>query len=215
MSETDFKPHTAQVTQMWIDGSPQVRKTLEDAHAHYERVFQPLEDERAQPEGIAAMIHRKIDAQVRELMRLPGSRSVSCKKGCGACCHLVVRITAEEARLLRSWCASKGIWIDEGRLDRQAAASASVDAWAELPHADKRCVFLTKAETCGVYEHRPAACRKYMVKNDPADCDTEKRPGARTKIYVAWQAEVIYSASLAVFDSDPMAVALIKQRGET
>jgi len=206
----DFNPKSMAVAQMWVRGTPDTRKTIETMHAHYRDQFQPNADTTVNPEGVAATLHMKVDKGMRRLSQTPQWAGVSCKKGCSACCHLPVRITREEAILIRWHMRKHGMTVDEGRLERQSTVDAdSPKAWANLPPGDRKCVFLKQGQ-CSIYERRPMACRKYVVKNDPEFCDTEKHLGHEVAVLVDPEAEVIYSAALSVFDSDLMGAALLK-----
>jgi hypothetical protein len=60
-------------------------------------------------------------------------------------------------------------------------------------------VLLDDSGNCEVYEHRPTACRKYLVVDTPKWCDTVKHPGARVGILSSPGAEVIAVAALMAF----------------
>jgi Fe-S-cluster containining protein len=118
--------------------------------------------------------------------------AVSCRAGCGACCRQVVPISETEALYLAEL-------IEEMPSDRKAtilarfadAVSRIADAGLSeklrlesLATAEERrkvaqayfslgiaCPFLEN-ESCGIYDHRPLACREYLVTSPPANCAT-------------------------------------------
>lgn len=210
---TDFDPKSPQVTQMWMNATAKDRAAIEAAHAHYSAQFAPHVDTNDNPHGVGAGLQTKVEGMVRKQLReQPRGRDVSCKKGCSACCHLPVRITREEALLIRWHLGQTRTTIDEARLAQQAATGDDLAQWAALPKQVQRCVFL-KNGACSIYDRRPMACRKYMVVSPPEFCDTEKHPGHRVTIFAAPEAEIVYSAALSQFDSANMGAALLKWKG--
>ena len=101
---------------------------------------------------------------------------MTCRRVCSACCHLHVTITEPEAKLALLEAADAGWQIDIERA-RVRAQARSVEAWSELRDEQRACIFLTPAGLCAIYQHRPGACRKYMVVSPPAECDSIRRPG--------------------------------------
>lgn len=208
----DFDPKSHTVAQMWARGNAAQRKEIERMHAHYRAEFEPHADTTVNPEGVAAGLHAKVDRGMRNLSRTQQWSGVSCKKGCSACCYLPVRITREEALLIRWEMNRRNMTVDEGRLERQAAIDADEPReWSNLSRTDQKCVFLNNG-ACSIYERRPMACRKYVVKNDPEFCDTQKHLGHEVKILVDAESEIVYSAALSIFDSDLMGAALLKAK---
>jgi Fe-S-cluster containining protein len=181
-----------------------------DCFEHYRREWARIGSEAA--ENIAHTVHVLVDVRMQHMLATsPHGPEVKCRKGCAACCHLSVDISTPEAMLLWAVAKEDGIRVDEARLARQAQKE-SVDAWRDLPVEDKRCVFLGDDNTCKVYEHRPAACRKYLVKTDPDLCDMQKHPGGKVGIVFDAEAELIVSAALTVYGAGPMASMLLKAR---
>ncbi|MGE5756093.1 MAG: YkgJ family cysteine cluster protein [Planctomycetaceae bacterium] len=117
-------------------------------------------------------------------------RTISCRKGCGACCRQLVPISEVEARRIRDLveglpeprrAAIKARFeearrrLDEAGLleilrhpDRSSAArrhSLGMDYFA-LRIA---CPFLDE-ESCSIHRDRPVACREYLVTSPAAHC---------------------------------------------
>jgi Fe-S-cluster containining protein len=116
--------------------------------------------------------------------------AVSCRAGCGACCRQVVPISETEAIYLIDL-------IEEMPADRKATIlarfTAAVGRIAEAGLSEKlkmeslatpeerrkvaqtyfslgiACPFLEN-ESCSIHDHRPLACREYLVTSPPANC---------------------------------------------
>jgi Fe-S-cluster containining protein len=119
-------------------------------------------------------------------------QSISCQKGCAACCRMMVPVSAPEAFLLKDYVRtlpperqariaerlaqakslllSHGLWSrlrdmaeSEQPLNDEALDPINRDYYAlRMP-----CPFLEN-ELCSIYEERPAACRELLVTS-PAD----------------------------------------------
>lgn len=124
-------------------------------------------------------------------------RTVSCCKGCGACCRQMVPISETEARRMGEVVES----LPEPRRSTVRARFAEgrrrleeVGLLDDLLHRDRwdaagkrsiateyfrqgiACPFL-EAESCSIYEDRPIACREYLVTSPAEEC---ARPTAET-----------------------------------
>ena len=131
-------------------------------------------------------------------------RTVSCRKGCGACCRQVVPISEVEARRI-------GQLVEElpeprRRVIRARFAEAR-DRLAEaglLPKLENRegfedgefhsiglayfhlgipCPFL-EDESCSIHGARPISCREYLVTSPPANC-ADPKPGTIEQVELA------------------------------
>lgn len=115
---------------------------------------------------------RRLHELVEEEIRNDSSVKPTCLKGCSACCHLEVEITSHEAQLLASL-LDNGYAVDEARLKAQSERLPQDPKWKEgLRNEENRCVFLGSDKACGIYEHRPAMCRRHAVSSPPANCET-------------------------------------------
>lgn len=129
-------------------------------------------------------------------------KTISCRKGCAACCQrIMVPVSPPEAFALESMLQSlpedhrqriKGR-LQETRSRLQTAGllrllqelaesprQLSDEDWEPINRAYYAlrlpCIFLEN-DACSIYEHRPAACREYLVTSPPELCqDTEKNP---------------------------------------
>ena len=173
---------------------------------HYGSEFKRIEQGNDSP-SIAFTHHGLVDDGLADMMATdPNAARISCKRGCGACCHLHVSIDRHEAALLAGLMVKDALTIDRERLQRQSTRDA--DTWNTLADGDRRCVFLSDENECQVYEHRPTACRKYQVVSDPKWCDSVRFPGHRVKILIAPQAEIVSAAAQMTYATGSLAVEL-------
>jgi len=112
-------------------------------------------------------------------------KTVTCSKGCGACCRYLVPMAIPEAlalfEVVTALPAHKRVPI-VARFAAAArkviesppppptfgqAAGQSVGQWFQTLNLP--CAVLVDG-ICDVYPHRPIACREHMVTSDPADC---------------------------------------------
>ena len=122
------------------------------------------------------------------------ARTISCRKGCAACCRMLVPVSAPEAFALREYVEQlpadrrtlllnrvnetkarmkrEGLW---DRLTHVAEASRPVPD-EELDPINQSyyalripCPYL-KDEICSIYEARPAACRELLVTSPAELC---------------------------------------------
>lgn len=142
------------------------------------------------------------EAQALEQARLiEAGKTLSCQKGCAACCRMMVPLSAPEALALREFVRSlpaerqqrvseklaqtksvllsHGVWhrlLEMGETmqppDDEALEPVNRDYYAlRLP-----CPFL-EDEVCSIYEERPAACRELLVTSPAEWCqDLVKNP---------------------------------------
>lgn len=153
--------------------------------------------------AIVPLIRRVGDeAQSLEQARLTDSdKTVSCQKGCAACCRMMVPVSAPEAFALRELVRSLPIERQErllGRLDETRSILRSHGLWHRLLEISEAtevlddealepvnreyytlrtpCPFL-EDELCSIYEERPAACRELLVTSPATWCqDVVKNP---------------------------------------
>ncbi len=138
---------------------------------------------------------------LEEKQAAEAGKTVSCKKGCAACCRMLVPVSAPEAFALRDMIHA----LSEPR--RLATLNKIAEARARLEQADlltrltqvaeteqqlsdeeieplnreyyalrMSCPFL-EDEICTIHEHRPAACRELLVTSPAELCqDMTKNP---------------------------------------
>jgi Fe-S-cluster containining protein len=123
--------------------------------------------------------------------------TVSCTKGCGACCRQLVPISVTEARRLRELIDEmpeprrstirKRFESARERLEQAALLEKLLDP-ERISKDDARmlgleyfylgiaCPFLEE-ESCSIHENRPIACREYLVTSHAENCS---KPTAET-----------------------------------
>jgi Fe-S-cluster containining protein len=136
----------------------------------------------------AKAAHRLLNPAIEQSTVTP-----TCKKGCGACCHLEVEITTDEAELLAEEVRA-GFALDMTQLNNQASRERKAASWLRGVHPENRCVFLGQDQACQVYESRPSICRKHVVASDPQDCMVLDRQPQPILIPLA---EIALSAALS------------------
>jgi Fe-S-cluster containining protein len=106
--------------------------------------------------------------------------TVSCSKGCSACCRQVVPVSAPEAWMLADLVARMP---DELRLEvlsrfRSAAQTLQDNGMGKAPLLSEAvryfrlgipCPFLN-ADACGIYPYWPVVCHEYMVTSPAYMC---------------------------------------------
>lgn len=135
-------------------------------------------------------VQRLVDVEVAATSDI----KVSCHKGCGACCHLEVQITNDDAEVLRESLLN-GLKIDMDRLQELSQRRKNDPLWRAGAAPMNRCVFLGSDNACRTYENRPAVCRKLSVVSPAIDCATI---GAFPQPVMIPMAEIIISAALSI-----------------
>lgn len=138
---------------------------------------------------MAADVHA-IYAQVdRHIQSAPEFGDVTCKRGCAACCRMMMVVTYPEAVALVTRYPKE---VERARAALEAdlqvtieiaiAAGVAQNAPQMLdPSINERmcedwwqrqraCPFLSPDNDCTVYDARPLACRGYHVRNGPEVC---------------------------------------------
>ena len=205
-----FTPQTEAYVKMFQAAGERERGVLGEMHLHYEAEVRRMVSEGHEPWNIAHTLNLVIDRSVADTLKTKNGRKVQCSRGCAACCKLHVSITREEAALLLVAIEQKAVRVDWAKLERQSAHG--LPTWNQQSPADRRCVFLNDREECSVYEHRPSACRKYMVASDPKRCNTIKFPGGQVSSVVPVEGEAVASAMLTVLEWGSMPRMLLAAR---
>ena len=147
---------------------------------------------------------RSLGEQAQELevaRTIESGKSISCQKGCAACCRIMIPVSppeafalvdvvktlpdAHRARIRQKLDDTRSRLKDAGLLPilRDLAESTRQRTDEELDMINRvyyalrlPCIFL-EDEMCSIYEHRPAGCRGHLVSSPPELCqDTEKNP---------------------------------------
>jgi len=147
---------------------------------------------------------RSLGEQAQELevaRTIEAGKSISCQKGCAACCRIMIPVSppeafalvdvvkslpdAHRARIQQKLADTQSRLQDAGLLPtlRDMAESTRQQTDEELDMINRiyyalrlPCIFL-EDEMCSIYDHRPAGCRGHLVSSPPELCqDTEKNP---------------------------------------
>jgi Fe-S-cluster containining protein len=123
--------------------------------------------------------------------------TISCRKGCGACCRQLVPISEPEAHQIAKLIAGLSPDRRAATLDRFARARQTLETAGLLNklrhpetctddelrplalqyfHLGIACPFLEE-EACSIHAERPIACREYLVTSPAANC---KQPTPET-----------------------------------
>jgi len=197
---------TPALLQLIAKANPAQREYLQDMRDHYLAQFRASNSMLFDRKGVAAGTHDAMDNCIDVMKRTDkNAKRIACRKGCAHCCHIPVDITRDEALLLKAAAADAGIAIDRDLLRRQAEGE-----WKSKPLEERRCVFLTAENACGVHDHRPNSCRKYHVLDDPKQCDTVKFYGRDVAMLVSIEGECLQAAAFTAFRSGSMASMLLE-----
>ncbi len=132
-------------------------------------------------------------ALIDEQVEMNSHIKTSCQKGCGACCHLEVEITEDDADLLAYSIRNQNLVIDEKRLQELAQRTRLDKKWSEGAVSSNRCILLGADNACSNYANRPSVCRKHSVTTPAANCSTL---GASPVPLLIPMNEIILSAAL-------------------
>ncbi len=116
--------------------------------------------------GLATAVvrfHRRLDEVIAQSIAVHAV-PVACEAGCSACCHMPVHVKPYEAFALADWMrqnlGAERIAAMRARA-RENAGRTEAMGWEARTRTTIRCALLSEDGTCGVYEARPAQCRKF------------------------------------------------------
>lgn len=134
------------------------------------------------------------------------SAEVTCfkaPKGCSFCCYINCDILPAEGSLILEYLEDHPeVEVAWDRMAKQVAPPNTHKYPDSLPYADRRCAFLQKDNTCGIYEARPISCRVHHVKSPVEACNTEDNSRKQTIEYHSLEIEVIKSLLLMLFSKN-------------
>ncbi|QLY24725.1 YkgJ family cysteine cluster protein [Bdellovibrio sp. KM01] len=151
---------------------------------------------------------RKVHALINEQEQQSSHIKTTCQKGCGACCHLEVEITRDDAIILAN-SLKDGLELDVARLRELSLRERLDSAWAQGWVVSNRCVFLGPDNACRNYENRPSVCRKHSVVSPVIEC---QKWGGKPVPKVMPMAEIIMSAAANQTDNDFASLPKMLQR---
>ncbi len=154
--------------------------------------------------------------------------TISCKKGCGACCQrIMVPVSPPEAfalvrmlknlpreqreriehRLkdLRAKLQMAGLlpWLQELAESSLQKSDVDIDPINRAYYALRLpCIFLEN-DACSIYDHRPAACREYLVTS-PADLCEDIEKNKVKEMHIPLRASTVLSMLWADLTGGPV-----------
>jgi len=184
-------------------GREQARQAVEKEAARI--LEQPSGSERAQA------LHRRLDEAIQTFLaqRPDLTGAIRCGKGCSHCCRVFVGTTRDEAQLLAADVREGRVSFDSGRMEIQRHWTSAED-FATHPREEAACIFLQGDGSCGVYAHRPAACRALLVASDPEFCRQAERSSQVLAIInprAEWLVSAARTADAAERGSEPNLLA--------
>ena len=151
---------------------------------------------------------KKVHALIEEQEQLSSHIKTSCQRGCGACCHLEVEITLDDAIVLAK-SLEDGVDIDRAQL-RSLSVRERLDAvWTRGVVSSNRCVFLGVDNACRNYKNRPTVCRKHSVISPAIECE---KVGGQPVPKLIPMAEIIMSAAINLPDNQYGSLAKMLQK---
>ncbi|GIM27362.1 hypothetical protein CPJCM30710_00280 [Clostridium polyendosporum] len=127
------------------------------------------------------VIYEKVDKGLNQF-----SGYAPCQKGCGTCCSLYLECTPIEAELIRRYVKDN---FSQEEIDNiilrlkcmneqfEQIIKSSGENKEEIikKYLDRKqpCIFLTKENSCGLYEVRPLVCRSFIVFSAAENCKGE------------------------------------------
>jgi len=152
-----------------------------------------------------------------------GDKSVSCGKGCGACCRQLVPLSGPEAFLIARLVAALPPDRRTPLLARMAAVraratAAGFDAVFRTAQfkalamayfaAGESCPFLAE-ECCSIHADRPFVCREFLVTSSPSLCGNAARFGeVRAVPLTVRMTDAMATLAGELFAEEPAAVPL-------
>jgi Fe-S-cluster containining protein len=177
----------------------------------------PLPAKRGPRRVLLPVLQRLTDTivQIAENGVLASGESISCRKGCDACCRQMVPISPAEAfalgevlqsmparqqaRTLARFESAREMLAEKGVLERlERRGELSADELKQLDRdyfaAGVSCPFLQN-RACSIHTQRPLACREFLVTSPAEAC---RNPGAGEVRQVVMAAKV----SVALAEGD-------------
>ena len=101
--------------------------------------------------------------------------TVKCRRGCAACCHMLVTTSLPEVVNALKAAERNGHFTTlserspetTDQFNRVLNPELKLADWLDQQH---RCLFFSDDGDCMVYEERPQTCRAYLVLSDPEKC---------------------------------------------
>jgi Fe-S-cluster containining protein len=154
-------------------------------------------------------------------------KTISCKKGCGACCRQVVPLSPPEAWLVADLVAGmpeprrsevRAAFAAASEVLRTSGVGAAVTARHENAEQmiaaalsyfklELPCPFL-RDDACSIHPYRPSICREYMVTSPAENCATLGRGPIERVPVSARLSEALVSLSAKLLGKEPEVVPM-------
>jgi Fe-S-cluster containining protein len=136
------------------------------------------------------------------------SEPISCKAGCGFCCHQPVFVSYPEFQNIKTHLLATGRKIEKSKLELQKNDVVD-NVYTKLRVLDRRCVFLGDNMSCSIYEVRPLLCRRHNVYSDPQHCASGSKSEMRFDVNPRTEGHL--SAYLAYYKGDLFHEQMLKE----
>jgi Fe-S-cluster containining protein len=137
-----------------------------------------------QLEGEQGVLEAVIELAELGQEKINEKSKISCTKGCSFCCHDKIMTTRIEARAIKAYLKSNPVSFDKKLAKKQAKRGYDHLSWK-----DKKCVFVTPENTCGIYPVRPYICRTHINLGEVELCNREFNPNSSVPEAKAAEAE--------------------------
>lgn len=174
--------------------------TFQGAQARMDKFNEHARPHIARMEALGAQAIRaknpaaKVKA-LREMLdpvAVAASGVAACRKGCGACCHIAVQMTADEAEIIAKEIGVKPATPEQYGIPGNQEAAAS-------KHYGTPCPFLVN-DQCSIYASRPLSCRTlYNMDADALLCTVVPGDSPKVPYLNHWQFTKVIA--LAFIDS--------------
>jgi Fe-S-cluster containining protein len=128
--------------------------------------------------------------EAAEDQSMGAGKTISCRKGCGACCRQLVPVSRTEGERLLQLVEAMPAERREALTARFAAAEAAIEAGGLKERGERTdralstayfalgiaCPFL-EDESCSIHPERPLVCREYLVTSPAELCSGERQEG--------------------------------------
>lgn len=178
-------------------------KELSDQCVKYGKDYLNARGDKKKLTKLVKKIYKVLDENIAESII---DISVSCKSKCSYCCHTYVKITEDEAQVIKNHCKHYNIPINLDVIKKQS--NYCFENWP-IDKDLSKCVFLNDIGECSIYSMRPMSCRKYYVKSKPELCDTST---GKHKVQILFniEAELFVAGIFNVCNIDSIPRQLLK-----
>ncbi|MBC7658865.1 MAG: YkgJ family cysteine cluster protein [Chitinophagaceae bacterium] len=180
---------TEQAKQLKAKAPPLVVEQFEKQYDHSMALFEKVDHSMAY--DTALLFIKEVEQK--------SSEPISCRAGCGFCCHQPVYVSTTEFEAIKDHLVTHNIKVDLAKVQAQHD-DISDGIYHKLKVPERRCVFLGDNSACTIYEARPLMCRRHVVYSDPQHCASGST--SQIKYDVSPRTEGHLSAYFAFYQGD-------------